>query len=139
MIISTIIRIVIAAAAILLLDQFGFWVWLVAHPFWNFKGALIGIAIGTGISLVCWLVFRNRPIGNAISLGLPIIAVLISYGITSYGKSGFAESFGEDRTAGVYWYFGYLALTTFSFVTVFAFTKLFFARKPQKTIEPDQN
>lgn len=125
MALNIIIRLVIAAAAILLLDQLGFWVWLIAHPFWNFNGALIGIAIGAGISLLGWLFFKNRPIGNATALGLSVLAVLISYGITFYGKSGFAASFGEDRMSGMFWYYGYLALTASSFVAAFAFTKLF--------------
>jgi len=126
---SNIIRLVIAAAAVLLLDQFGFWVWLVAHPFWNFKGVLIGIAIGTGILFLSWLVFRNRPLGDAIVLGLPIFAVLISYAIAFYGKSGFAESFSEDRMSGMLWYYGCLALTTSGFVTFFAFSKIIFGQK----------
>lgn len=129
MTLSTIIRLVIAAAAILVADQFGFWVWLVAHPFWNFKGALIGIAIGTGVLLLGWLFLRNKPIGNAILLGLPILAVLISYGITFYGKLGFAVSFGEDRMSGMLWYFGYLALTTSSFLAFFALSKIIFRQK----------
>lgn len=128
MTLSTLIRLVIAAAAILVADQFGFWVWLVAHPFWNFKGALIGIAIGSGILLLGWLVFRNRPIGNAVFLGLAILAVLISYGVTFYGKSGFAASFGEDRVSGMLWYYGYLALTTSSFLALFAFPKIILNR-----------
>lgn len=136
MTISTIIRLIIAAAAIIVADQLGFWVWLVAHPFWNFKGALIGIAIGVGILLLGWLTFRNRQIANTTVMGLSVLAVLISYGITFYGKSGFAESFGEDRMSGFFWYYGYLALTTSSFVTIFAFAKLLFAKK---IIKPDQD
>lgn len=129
MTLNIIIRLVIAAAAILVLDQLGFWVWLVAHPFWNFQGALIGIAIGTAILVLCRVIFRNRSIGSATALGLPVLAVLISYGVAFYGKSGFAESFGEDRMSGMFWYYGYLAFTTSSFVAVFAFSKIIFGQK----------
>lgn len=129
MTISTVTRLIIAAAAILLLDQLGFWVWLAAHPFWNLKGALIGIAIGIGILLLGWVIFRNKPIENKTVMALAVLAVLISYGITFYGKSGFAESFGEDRTAGFFWYYGYLALTTSSFIVFFAFSKIMFGQK----------
>ncbi|MFK5981044.1 MAG: hypothetical protein QM488_19410 [Rhizobiaceae bacterium] len=126
---GTLISFIISAAAILLLGQLGFWVWLVAHPFWNFKGALIGIAIGTGVLLLGWLFIRNRYVGNIVILGLPILAILISYGISFYGKMGFAESFGEDRTSGAVWYYGYLALTSSCFVIIFASINLIFARK----------
>lgn len=129
MTLNIIIRLIIATAVILVADQFGFWVWLVAHPFWNFKGALIGIAIGTGILLLTWLLFKTRPMGKAFVLGLPILAVLISAGITFYGKSGFAESFGEDRMSGILWYYGYLALTTSSFLALFVFSRIIFGQK----------
>lgn len=129
MTIIALIRLVIAAGCILLLDQLGFWVWLVAHPFWNFKGAVIGIAVGCGILFVSWLALRNRPCGRLTIVSLSVLAIVISAGIAFYGKNGFAESFGEDRVVGMFWFYGYLALTTSTFIGFFGISQFIFKPK----------
>ena len=126
---NLIIRLLVAAACIYLLEVSGFWVWLVAHPFWSFKGVLIGIAAGIGILLVAKLIFRNKTGNRTLTVGLLLLAVIIAAAGTFYGKSGFAASFGENRTAGVFWYYGYLALTTASFMTIFELSGYIFGQK----------
>lgn len=129
--IKSLIRLLISAAAIMLLDYFGFWVWLVAHPFWNFKGALIGIVVGIGILVIGLFAAKILPKNKLLKLGLLALCVLIAAGIAIYGKTGFASSFGEDRTAGMFWYYGYLALATASFVTFYEITGFILGRKPE--------
>ena len=78
-----------------------------AHPFWSLKIAWIGVPIGLVIAIlvrrVSWL---KRLAGAAICLG-------IAAAVAHYGRLQFAASFAEDRLAGQFWFFGWIAVAIF--------------------------
>lgn len=91
----------LAAAVTLILAHLGASQALGAHPFWDTKIAWIGAPIGALLGLV--LPRKTRTI-----LGLALLTAA-ALGLAHYGKTQFAASYAEDRLAGQFWYFGWIA------------------------------
>lgn len=75
-----------------------------AHPIWALQTAWIGAGVGVAVAgLAYWRRIPRTP--AAIALAVACCAAL---GLAVYGKSAFAASFGEDRSAGAFWYYGWI-------------------------------
>ena len=88
----------------ILLAWAGLFRWLGAHPWWDIKTALIGAPIGVVIGLALFIAPKTLRIAIA------AIILVLAYYLASTGKTQFAASFGDDVTAGKYWYFGWIGV-----------------------------
>jgi hypothetical protein len=100
--------IMIAASALGLPEALG------AHPLWAVKTGLVG----SGAGLLTYVAFRwagMRPGPIAVLGGLMLV---LSGLVAMQGKSLFVTSFAENALAGRFWYFGWLAVTGSSQVSL---------------------
>ncbi len=97
----------IAAIVVILSAHWGASHALGAHPFWSLKVALIGVPIG----LMFAIVFRRaRWMKCLIGFALGLV---FAGAAAHFGRLRFAASFAEDRLAGQFWFFGWLAVAVF--------------------------
>ena len=98
--------IAIAAALVIpvLLAWLGLFRWLGAHPLWDLKTALIGAPIG----VIAIAILFMTP--KALRIGVALVVIGLAYYLASSGKADFAASFGDDASAGRYWYFGWIGM-----------------------------
>lgn len=76
-----------------------------AHPYWSQSIILIGTPIGLALAGAALFVTR-APGRLAVAFAvLGLGAVLLA----AQGKADFAASYAEDRLAGRFWYFGWIA------------------------------
>lgn len=95
-----------SVGVILVLAWLGVTSYFGAHPVaWPFQVALIGAPIGAIIAVAAGYFLRSKLVRM-----IPfIILLLIAWGLAHYGKTEFAASYAEDRLAGKFWYFGWIA------------------------------
>ncbi|MGI9507507.1 MAG: hypothetical protein ACR2RE_31095 [Geminicoccaceae bacterium] len=90
----------------LLLAWFGVTSYFGAHPVaWPFQVALIGAPLGAIIAIIAGPVLPSKTPRVILFLAL----LLAAWGLAHYGKLGFAASYAEDRLAGQFWYYGWIA------------------------------
>ncbi len=77
-----------------------------AHPFWELQVALIGAPLGVVAAAVGLRVTRLPPGAAPVLWGaLAVAAALAAW----WGKTAFVASYAEDRLAGLFWYYGWIA------------------------------
>ncbi len=93
-----------------------------AHPFWDVQVALIGAPLGV-VAAALGLRVTRRPPGVALVLGgaLAVAAVLAAW----WGKTAFVASYAEDRLAGLFWYYGWIAACTGVAAVIYSAARLF--------------
>ncbi|NNE80122.1 MAG: hypothetical protein HKN18_07595 [Silicimonas sp.] len=98
----------VAAMIVITAANFGLSQSLGAHPFWSVNVAWLGVPLGLLIAFL----FRTRRW----LLRIGVFAVLLAAaGLTAHwGRLGFAASFAEDKLAGQFWYFGWIAVAAFA-------------------------
>ena len=85
-----------------------------AHPFWDFKTALIGAPVG----VVAGLAASSLARWPRIALAIAVLAAATVLAV--YGKTRFAASYAEDALAGQLWYFGWVGVAAGLSLTVMA-------------------
>lgn len=79
-----------------------------AHPFWAVSIAWTGVPIGLALAFFA----RSLSWGRRIAIFMTLLA---GAGFAAHwGRLRFAASFAEDRLAGQFWYFGWIAVAVFS-------------------------
>ena len=97
----------IAAVFVITAAYYGVSKSLGAHPFWSMKIAWIGTPIG----LLLALLVRNRAwFKRSITFAILLLA---SGAAAHFGRLRFAASFAEDRLAGQFWFYGWIAVAIF--------------------------
>lgn len=125
MIKGTLVRIAIVAIIFIVLEWFGFWVWIGAHPFWSTKVTTIGIISGAIVSLLALILSGRIGISTKTILATMIALTAIIAAITLlYGKAQFVASYAENGFAGRVWYIGFMALITGAFASLVELTRL---------------
>lgn len=114
--------VLIASAIVIAAGTLGVTAGLGAHPSWATQVTFLGAAAGSALALVGRLVLRRR-IRAGLGFGLLAIAAFV---VASLGKSRFVASFAEDRVAGLFWYYGWIATAT---LAVAAIATLMFGRR----------
>ena len=89
--------------------------WLGAHPYWMVQVAWIGVAVGVVLAILC----AALRVPTAIVAATSVVFLGLSLSAAKYGKLGFAASYGEDRLAGNFWYFGSMAVAAALFLAIF--------------------
>jgi hypothetical protein len=95
----------IASAIVIALGTFGVTAELGAHPFWSTQITLIGAVAGSVLALIARATVHRRIRASLTFSGLGLAA----FALASIGKSRFVASFAEDRVAGLFWYYGWIA------------------------------
>lgn len=115
------------------LHFFGIWELLGAHPWWSL--AVTGFGIGGGVILCvsAYLILPKTRFHILVQSAIFATLVAITFLLSMWGKSGFANSYGEDAASGQLWYLGFIGFT----ISVFGLlaTLARFARKSQKHID----
>ena len=96
---------------------FGVWVALGGHPYWSASATYFGIGIGGAISLLALWLGRDKPSLARWLVILFAVVALVSLGVSTFGKREFVASYAEDRLAGSFWYFGFMAFVGGVFAT----------------------
>lgn len=96
----------ISILLVLAFAWFGGTSYLGAHPVaWPFQVAVIGAPIGAVIALGVGMILPSKTV----RVILFIVFALAGWALAHYGKLGFTASYAEDRLAGKFWYFGWIA------------------------------
>ena len=77
------------------------------HPFWSISVAWIGVPIGLALAIGA----KSAGLGWRIRVIVFLVCLIAAYAAAFFGKQQFAASFAEDRLAGQFWYFGWIAAT----------------------------
>ena len=104
----------VAAAVLVLAAYSGASQALGAHPFW----AVQIVWIGVGLGMVLFGLSRFWRVRQLVKLGVAVICLGLSWGVTSVGKTRFAASYAEDFVAGRMWYLGWIAFAAFAFAVL---------------------
>ena len=107
---------VFAAMIVIVLANGGLTQQLGAHPFWSVTVAWVGVPIGLALT---FLAKRTRLSWIARSL-IFLTCLAAAFAAASLGKQRFAASFAEDALAGQIWYFGWIAVATFTTASIAA-------------------
>ena len=103
----------------------GVWPLLGGHPYWSASASMIGFAIGFAFALptLIWLVKGRREalIYFAVYVAMAAIAIYVS----TVGKREFVGSYAENRLAGQFWYFAFIAFIASSVAAIAVFPRLF--------------
>lgn len=105
----SILTAVVVVAVVIGLAAIGATRALGAHPFWEIKIAAIGAPIGALIALIIGYFLDRRGMAAITSAMLAAAA----FTAATLGKARFAASFAEDRIAGKFWYYGWIATALF--------------------------
>ena len=100
-----IISALLGVCVILLAAWLGLAALLGAHPSWEVQVALIGAPIGALLAMLLGWLERGR---TAFFAGLIFAAVGLP--LAMRGKAAFDASYAEDQLAGVFWYYGWVAI-----------------------------
>jgi hypothetical protein len=95
----------LAAAVVVALAYLGLTRALGAHPFWETRVAWIGAPIG----VVAFFVLSAFKLGRPTVISGFALITIFSISLAYYGKTAFAASYAEDRLAGYFWYFAWIA------------------------------
>ena len=87
-----------------------------AHPYWEVQTIAIGAPIGLAAAFGMFFAGLNHKVTAITSIAL----LLGSMAGATYGKAVFVASYADDRFAGQLWYFGWIAVGTFTAATIFA-------------------
>ena len=98
----------IASALVLIAAYYGTSKSLGAHPFWSVKVAWNGAPIGLAAA------FLLRSMAWTRRLGLTLIALIFSATAAHQGRLIFAASYAENHLAGLFWYYGWIAVAASS-------------------------
>ena len=98
----------IAAICVIIAAYYGASRALGAHPFWSLKIAWIGTPIGLCLALAA----HNRR--WIVRIALFAALLVIAGAFAHFGRLRFAASFAEDRLAGQFWFYGWIAVAAFS-------------------------
>lgn len=109
-----VVAVVCALALPPVLAWFGLSRTLGAHPFWDFRTALIGAPVGVVAGLAASTLTRWPRIAVAVAVLAAATAMAV------YGKTRFAASYAEDALAGKLWYFGWIGIAAGLSLTVMA-------------------
>ena len=94
----------IAAFCVIVAAKYGVPKSLGAHPFWSVKVAWIGAPIGIAAAFL----FRSVPWMRRIGM---FLVLLILAGFAAHqGRLNFAASFAENQLAGLFWFYGWIAV-----------------------------
>ncbi|WP_090218695.1 hypothetical protein [Epibacterium ulvae] len=79
-----------------------------AHPWWATQVLWVGVLLG-----VCPGALGRCLISSSIKpFALCLVVIGIATLATAFGKQGFAASFGDNKLAGQFWYFGWIMTCT---------------------------
>ncbi len=93
-----------AAAVVILAANYGIPKSLGAHPFWSTKIALIGVPVGLVLAVLI------RKVSWPRRLGICLIALFLAAVAAHQGRLVFAASFAENHLAGLFWFYGWIAV-----------------------------
>lgn len=102
--ISALAPYLIAAACVIVAAKYGVPKSLGAHPFWSVKVAWIGAPIGIVTA------FLFRPASWMRRIGTFLVLLILASLAAHQGRLEFAASFAENRLAGLFWFYGWIAV-----------------------------
>jgi len=97
---------VLSAVLVILAAQLGLAEALGAHPFWAVRTAWIGAPLGVVLAVAARYAGLLRPQRVLLFAALLIPAAASAY----FGKSAFVASIAENRLAGLFWHYGWIAI-----------------------------
>lgn len=96
----------VSIGVILVLAWSGVTSYFGAHPVaWPFQVAIIGAPLGAIIAVVAGFVLPSKSVRVILFFAL----LLFAWGLAHDGKLDFVASNAEDRLAGKFWYYGWIA------------------------------
>lgn len=91
----------------------GLWVDIGAHPGWSQTATIIGAVIGLALFIAMQFALIKMPSKSKV-LHIALTAlVILAYMATTLGKREFVNSFAENDLAGLFWFYGFIALIGF--------------------------
>ena len=79
-----------------------------AHPFWADTVAWVGLPIGLALAIS----LRWVRLSWGVRMAILVAVIALAYAFAAYGKGQFAASYAEDKLAGQFWFFGWIAAMT---------------------------